>query len=151
MKKSKIENRQDLINRNKCSLIAIEGFLLGFLGIDRLYMGCYLTGLIKMGFFFVFVGLLVAYIITDKNEIFIASLIPLAVSFAWALWDANAVFVNSAIKSETAPSGFCFSTLKKFPWSSTTDIESAQYLGIAVYIIFFLLLVVIIFFSVPNV
>lgn len=151
MKKSKTESRQDLINRNKCSLVAIEGFFLGFLGIDRLYMGCYQTGLVKMAIFFLFVALLVAYIITEKNEIFLASLIPLSVSFAWSFWDANAVFVNSAIKSESAPTGFCFSTLKKFPWTSVSDIESAQYLGIAVYIIFVLLLFVATFFVVPKI
>lgn len=101
-----------MLMKSKVLLGMMETVGLGFLGLDRLYMGCGWTALAKLSSFVI--AILLCYMFPTVG------LVYALFHFLWTVFDFVLVAVNAATRSPFNP--FCRSTVA---WD--TDVAIAQY------------------------
>jgi TM2 domain-containing membrane protein YozV len=112
--------------KSKIILNLLEFTGLGWLGIDRMYMGCVKSGLAKLGLLIlgvIFYFLYVPYVA-----------IPLLIIwFVWGLVDYCVLLYNSVILSYNVPWGFCRNRNQK--WLSQSDVETGRTIALVLFVV----------------
>lgn len=92
------------------------------IGLSRMYMGCWLSGLIQLGFFILFlVMVLSANGLKNNNGDSIKAINVAAVLAAifwglWSLWDTIIIIICCLVGSDYAPVTFCRSRYLNNVW-----------------------------------
>lgn len=98
---------------------------LGFLGLDRIYMGCRRTGTYK------FVVIILAFLLLLLYPI--GGIVLLGVSFLWNFHDTVVISMNMLARSRHRV--FCEDADPQPGWVSESDIDAGFYLGIILVLV----------------
>lgn len=123
-----------------------------FMGLDRLYLGCYVTGAFKMVLFLSVLGIVLYQQFksgdtsapaipstssekpwTSLGRIGYNTLLLLSV---WAVFDTAVVFLNLVRRDARAPYTYCRDRAK--PWTSEAEVRRGQLYAFAMLVVIFI-------------
>jgi len=123
---------QEQPRKSKILLLLIHLLGGGYLGLDRMYMGCWQSGLIKMLLFVVGVVLLFSFFPSNNDAEPVkypmalwVGFVCLMVSYIWVMLDLIWVLINAASGSTEVPWTYCDNAM----WRNEGDITCGQYLA----------------------
>mmetsp|Transcript_18605 Transcript_18605/g.32991 ORF Transcript_18605/g.32991 Transcript_18605/m.32991 type:complete len:152 (-) Transcript_18605:759-1214(-) len=111
--------------RSKVVLVLLTTFL-GFFGLDRMYMGAWLSGFAKLAFFIAGIVMLTTATAT------LLGVICLVIWGAWCLVDFVLVLINAIERSEANP----FSPQTTLKWTNQRDLDLATYVAIGLAVVY---------------
>ena len=114
------------IRKNKLIVLIIDTFGLGVLGLDRIYLGCYLSGVLKFATL-VMGTLLVVTPNTNARHIGTALL---AIAVLWNIVDTFSLFYNAITQQQGLPYLFC-KAKRPVRWVDQQNIVDGKNFGLA--------------------
>jgi TM2 domain-containing membrane protein YozV len=120
--------------KNKLVVLMIDAFGLGYLGLDRIYLGCYLSGVIK--FSVLVFGTLLLF--TPNRNASLAGLLLLLVSLIWNMVDTFSLLYNAITEKRGVPYTFC-RTRKPVRWVNYQNVSDAKNYALALTVVYLVL------------
>ena len=126
--------RRNVVRKNKLIVLLLDAFGFGYMGLDRIYLGCYLSGVLKFSIA-VFSMLL---LFTPNVEAQLVGGMLLVVSLVWNLIDTFTIFYNAITEQRGVPFIFCRSD-KPMMWKDQQNIVDGKNFGLALMLIYIIL------------
>jgi len=127
-------NMQNVVYKNKLIVLLLDAFGFGNLGLDRIYLGCYLSGVLK--FSILVFGILLLF--TPNRDASLAGAALLTVSFIWNLIDTATIFYNAITEQRGLPFLFC-RTNRPVRWKNYQNIVDGKNYALALLLLYIVL------------
>ena len=117
--------------KNKLIVLLLDTFGFGVIGLDRIYLRCYLAGVVKfatlvLGFLFMFSG--------NLTLMYIGGML-LTISFLWNIVDTLSLYYNAIIMDRGVPFIFCRPD-RPVIWDGYQNLVDAKNLSLLLIVIF---------------
>jgi TM2 domain-containing membrane protein YozV len=118
------------MRKNKVIALFIDTFGLGYLGLDRIYLGCYLSGVLK--FACNVIGALFLFSTTSSIAVKTVGALMVLAGFVWTTIDSLTLLYNAIVESPTVPYLFCSTPMM---WKDEQNIVDAKNVAIVLLLI----------------